>query len=291
MDKQSFEIPTGGWFAAISASDANTVLAFNRGAPLVFNLSSQSVSSEVALPPGGRQVKKGDKIHVELFTVMWPAPDGLGSTSQLLRMVQYLGSPQGLEILQGKRLPSEAGLQEFTAENGVAEIRMPKQAPQLKLPPTELAVRVAGLNPNWSACEYQIEGYVGGDYYSKGGQVFRPTGVDPQGRVYAPLYVSRASVHTLLGHPVVADAAGKDLKIQVTALESPRDGKEGSWHVSVNNPTDRPVTAELYRRIDLPGLKLAKTRITLRPGEYRILEHGGAAPAESYPRLTGAAQK
>lgn len=291
VDRQSFEVPTGAWFAAITASDANTVLAFNRGEPLSFNLSSQSIGSGVALPVSGRQVKKGDKLHVELFTVMWPSPDGLQSTSQLLRMVQYLGKPQGLEILQGNRLASETGLQELTAENGVAEIRMPKQAAGLKLPPTELAVRVAGLNPNWSACEYQIEGFNGGNYYSKGGQVFRPLGVDFQGRVYAPLYVSRANVHTLLGHPVVADAAGQSLKIQVTALESPRDGKEGSWHVSVNNPTDKPVTAELSRRLDLPGLKLTKTRVTLRPGEYRILEHNGEVPADSYPRLTADLKK
>ena len=289
-DGQNLEIPTGGWFATVTAADANTVLAFNRGAPLVFNLSSHSITSEVALPAGGRQVKKGEKLRVELFTVMWPAPNGLGSTSQLLQMVQYLGSPQGLELLQGKRLPSQGGLQECNAQDGAVEIRMPKQAPQLGLPPTELAVRVAGLNPNWTACEYQIEGFAAGGYFSRGGQVFRPLGVDPQGCGYAPLYVSLANVHTLLGHPVVANAAGKDLKIQVTALESPRDGKEGSWHISVNNPTDHPITAQLSRRIDLPGLKWEKTRITLRPGEYRILEHGGAAPAGSYPQAINVAQ-
>ena len=67
---------------------------------------------------------------------------------------------------------------------------------------------------------------------------------------------------------MVADAAGKDIFIQVTHLsEAPQ-----KWHLSVNNPGAKTVTTVLRRAMDLPGLKFSTKKITLAPGEYRVLE-------------------
>ena len=72
----------------------------------------------------------------------------------------------------------------------------------------------------------------------------------------------------LAGHPVVADDRGRELFIQVTRLyESP-----DQWHISVNNPTDKHITTMLRKAMDLPGLNLRDTEITVKPGEYVVLQ-------------------
>jgi hypothetical protein len=291
----TLDVPAGGWFAAFAPSGGNALLAFNRGEALRFVLHPSQVELHAALPATGRPVKKDDKFHVEIFTTMWAMGDTFTGNDQLLDTIRYLRNPAGLEILRGKRITGDGGLQELTATDGAVEIRAAGQTPATKTLPVSLSVRAAGFNRNWTAGEFQIEGYVGANYYSTGAKVFRPIGVDRDGRIYAPLYVSHGNVHTILGHPIIADQAGHDLKIQVTALQSPRDGTPGSWHVSVNNPTDQPITTTLKKAIDLPGLKFTSQQITVAPGAYRILEHGDIDPAQleksSYPKASGVETK
>nr|MCU0871382.1 hypothetical protein [Pirellulaceae bacterium] len=55
------------------------------------------------------------------------------------------------------------------------------------------------------------------------------------------------------------------------------------WHVSVNNPTDAPVTAKLAKTMDLPGLAWAGETITIKPGEYRVLVHPVTEKEEAKP--------
>ena len=92
-----------------------------------------------------------------------------------------------------------------------------------------------------------------------------------------PVSPDLADSHEMvLGHPVVADEAGRDLFIQVTQTGGGTFGKDGKpsgfrWHISVNNPLDRPVTTQLRRRIPLPALLPDRWEVTLRPGEYRVL--------------------
>ena len=82
----------------------------------------------------------------------------------------------------------------------------------------------------------------------------------------------------MAGHPVVADQAGKDVFIQVTQLSggTRAKGKPTSfrWHVSVNNPLDRAVTVRLRRAMRVPGLKFSSQKLTLKPGEHRVLVRG-----------------
>lgn len=43
------------------------------------------------------------------------------------------------------------------------------------------------------------------------------------------------------------------------------------WHISVNNPTDKEITATLTKNMDLPGFEFPEHNITLKPGEYQLL--------------------
>ena len=73
--------------------------------------------------------------------------------------------------------------------------------------------------------------------------------------------------HVVAGHPVVAGPEGKELFLQVTKVGQAPD----RWHVSVNNPTDRPITTTLTKTIPLPGLELPETKIALSPGQYVVV--------------------
>jgi len=43
------------------------------------------------------------------------------------------------------------------------------------------------------------------------------------------------------------------------------------WHISINNPTDKEITATLTKNMKLPGLDFPEQNITLKPGEYQVL--------------------
>jgi hypothetical protein len=94
-------------------------------------------------------------------------------------------------------------------------------------------------------------------------------GVREGGNAYVPLYVDYAErTHVVAGHPVIAGPEGKGLFIQVTKVAVNLD----RWHVSVNNPTDRPIQTTLRRSMPLAGLDLPDSTLTLQPGEYRLLQ-------------------
>jgi hypothetical protein len=148
---------------------------------------------------------------------------------------------------------------------GALELTLPKPAEKMSL---TVPLLVPGLNPRWSAGLYQIEGYSKG-FYGPGENRYRPLGVDWDGNAYIPLYPDMApNTHIVAGQPIVAGAAGADLFIQVTKICD----KPERWHVSVNNPTDKPVTVTLHQTMDLPGLTFADRQVTLEAGEYRVLQ-------------------
>jgi hypothetical protein len=196
-----------------------------------------------------------------------PVPD----STALLRWVRYFQQPDGMEILRGKRLETPPGVIELAADNYAAEIKVPCSPDKLDV---NLPVRVAGLNPRWSAILRQKDVYIGAGRYGKEQNRFRTLAVDFDGRVYFPVYAGQAALHHLVaGQPVVADAAGKELFIEVVCLKDAEGANPALWHVSVNNPTDQPITAKLSKTMELPGLTLADSAVTLQPGEYRVLLH------------------
>src|SRR5262249_7809237 len=142
-----------------------------------------------------------------------------------------------------------------------------------------LPVIVDDLNPRWSAGLWQQDGYVKGDYGS-GVNRYRSVGLDSEGRAYVPLYPDLAD-HTEveIGHPVTADARGKNLFIQTTAVSGGTNANpQYQWVVEVNNPSDQPITTVLQRSMDLPSFGFTSQEVTLAPGEDRILYP--AQPAE-----------
>jgi hypothetical protein len=185
--------------------------------------------------------------------------------------VRYLQQPDGMELLRGKRLDAPPGVIELAATDGAVELKVPRSPDRLD---ANLPFRVAGLNPRWSAILWQKDGYVGAGRYGKPQNRFRTLATDFDGRVYFPVPSGQAALHHLVaGQPVIADAAGKDLFINVVCLKDAVGATPPLWHVSVNNPTDAPITAKLTKAMDLPGLDWAGETITLQPGEQRILAH------------------
>ncbi len=273
-----FAVPAGGWFAGIvTAGEANGFLCFTHNQPLVVSAFASIFDVDVQLPTEGLAIATDGTHELHMLTYMWPMDISLENSDEVLAIIRHLREPQGLEVVQGER-KSDAGpgLLEFNAADGALEFTIVKPSPR-EVKEISPAVRIHGMNPRWSAGLYQLEGYGGAGTYSNGNGQYTPLGVDTEGRTYAPLYSHKvARTHWVVGHPIVADAPGRDLFLQVTALTGPfgKSGQDAFWHVSVNNPTDTPVTATLRQRMALPGLSFPETTLTLQPGEYRLLAHG-----------------
>lgn len=260
--RASYVIPTGGWFGAVSPQEGNSTLHINRGRPLRLIIENERIALTVELPDSGQAVQAGEQWRIELLTVAWPMSINLSDSDAMLRMVRYLAAPDGLEINRGRRVASP-GILELEAQDGAVEFAVPRGA--LSLP-----TRVNGLNPRWTTLLLQREGYNGKQRYGPGTNRTRPLGVDFDGRAYIHVYSTEAPrTHLMAGHPIVADPAGRDLFIQVTRLteQPPR------WHISVNNPTDQPITTVLRQTMDVPGLQFEPRTVTLRAGEYQVLQH------------------
>lgn len=267
---REYAIPTGGWFAGISAQPGNAYLAVNHGEPLRLKVWENRVELEADLGPKGRDVKAGEAHQVELFSLYWPMDIPIPDSETLLRWIRYFEQPDGLQLSRGKRLSTRLGILDLEAQEGAVELVVPRPSDGMNV---TLPVRARGFNPRWSAILLQREGYNGGNRYGPPTNRVRSLGVSEDGRIYFPIYSGQAKTHVLAGHPIVADESGKDLFIQVTCLCDAVADKPMLWHVSVNNPTDAPVTTRFRRSMDLPGLAFEDTPLTLQPGEYKVLVH------------------
>lgn len=271
---RAMKLDTGEWFGFYSSQLSNTHLFINRGPPVVLEAHRfDSYWLQLYADVTNKAVKAGDRFDAEIFAMTWPMNQPFDRARSLAEVVAYLENPTGLELKRGKPGPRIGGLLELVPDQGAVELSIPKSERPIVVP-----VRVSGMNKRWTVGLYQVEGYRT-HYYSKGNRGWRALGLDFDGRAYAPLYVSMAPrTHAMIGHPVVADAAGKDLFIQVTRLNDGVDGKPPVWHVSVNNPGDQTVTATLKRVMEVPGLTFAEEKVTLQPGEYRVLSTSKKEP-------------
>lgn len=269
---RSMKLDTGEWFGLFSSHSANSHLFINRGPPAVLEAGPKDTYwLQLFLDIKDKAVKTGDRLGAEIFATTWPMNEPITNARGLADAVVYLENPAGLVLSRGKGGPGAGGLLELSPENGAVELSIPKSESPIVVP-----VRVSGMNKRWTTGLYQFDGYRT-HYYSKGNSGWRALGVDFDGRAYAPLYVSMApNTHVMIGQPIVADAAGKDLFIQATRLNDGANGKPPLWHVSVNNPSDKPVTCTLKRAMELPGLDFVEETVTLKPGEYRVLSGHGA---------------
>ena len=199
-----------------------------------------------------------------MLSLLYPIDVEITDLEEVLARVRYLNDPLGLQILRGTRVRTP-GVIEIDPEGYAAEVSVPRPDRPFD---AVLPVRVRGLNTRWAAGLWLKQGYVKGDH-GEGVNRYRALGLDFDGNAYVPLHVDLAALsHVVAGHPVVADTAGRELFIEVVKLGE----KPFTWHVSVNNPTDRTITARLTKAIALPGLLPEPLAVTLQPGEYRVLE-------------------
>ncbi|NQU38812.1 MAG: hypothetical protein HQ523_02560 [Lentisphaerae bacterium] len=265
---QQFHLAPGGWFALFSGQLANAHLFVNRGGPLLLQANPKTaywlqLFADLAEP----EMQTGQTYDVELSSQVWPLNRRPKTAAEIAGIVAYLVNPTGMNLIRGKQVAGLGGLLELTPDNFAVELSIPKPDGVERTVP----LRVDGFNPRWSVGLYQVAGWRT-HYYSKADSGWRALGLDFDHRAYIPLYVSKAAnTHVLIGHPVVADAAGRDLFIQTTRINDGLDGKPPAWHVSVNNPLDTPVTTTLKRAMNVPGLEFTEAQVTLQPGEYRVL--------------------
>ncbi|MBI4025415.1 MAG: hypothetical protein HY360_10580 [Verrucomicrobia bacterium] len=269
---ETIRLAPGDWFALFSGKISSSHVFIVREQPVVLFLHS-SGSLVVRADIEGKPVKQGDAYAFELFSLGIPLDVKVPEVGDVARRLAYLNEPEGMKLLRGKRVASP-GFIECLPADGAVEIVVPKPKPKTDL---TLPLRVAGLNPRWTAGLLQKKGYVKGDYgtglpaeaSAKAGENrFRELGMDAFGCAYVPMYVDKADeTHLVAGHPVVADEKGRELFIQVThVFENPHQ-----WHVSVNNPTDATIKTILRKAMDLPGFIFHNTEITLKPGEYKVM--------------------
>jgi hypothetical protein len=257
----NYTLAHGAWMGIIGKGLGNACLFFNRGPEMTVACGGQ-INFQAKVE--GVQFKPGDNYSNEVAAFGFPLDVPVHTAEELQKYVAYLAQPEGLEIRQGKRVDSP-GILEVQPFNNAVELSLPKPAQKLSL---TVPVLVRGLNPRWSVELWQKTGYSKG-FYGPGENRYRPVGLDFAGNAYVPLYPDLAeTTHVMVGHPIVAGAAGKELFLQVTRVGD----KPDRWHVSVNNPTDQPVAVTLHQAMDLPGLSFPDRKVTLGAGEYVVVQ-------------------
>lgn len=261
-------IDTGEWFGFYSSETYNNTLFVNRGEPVFLRINFDTSGNFyvwVTADLAGQAVVAEETHHYELFSVNEPL-DAESSAARFERILAYLAQPEGMQVLQGARLPGD---EFFDVQADAASYQVELQVPS----PTNaigitIPVRVHGLNANWSAGMYQLAGHTTG-YYTDGEDEYTSLGFDFDGRVYAALFPDQASLtHVVVGHPIVCDAPGLVLEVMPRADA----GGDYTWHVAVNNPTNNPVTATFAQAMTLRGLGFATQQHTVPAGGYLVLQ-------------------
>ncbi len=261
-------VDTGEWFGFYSSESYNNVLFVNRGEPVFVRINFDPFGNYyvwVEADLAGLAVNANDMHHYELFSVNEPL-DAESGLERFERILDYLAQPEGMQVLQGVRLPGD---EFFDVQADAVDYQVELQVPA----PTNaigitIPVRIHGLNPNWSAGLYQIKGHTTG-YYTDGEEEYTSLGFDFDGRVYAALFPDQVPLtHVVVGHPIVCDEP--DLVLEVM----PRADALGNytWHVAVNNPADNEITATLQQAMTLRGLNFATQQHTIPAGGYLVLQ-------------------
>ncbi|MCG2658886.1 MAG: hypothetical protein L6437_01390, partial [Kiritimatiellae bacterium] len=239
-----------GWYAAYgSRPGASTVMGCNVGtSPLSVSYDGNKIIMTAGL--AGKKVKRGDSITLRILGFQGIAPEDNGA-ERYRKLFTYLGLADGkrgyqVEMKRGLLLPVSDGLLDVQADDGVAEFSIPNPRCGFKM---VLPVRVHNLNDRWSAM-----------LYDQKLKKARPIGTyDSVG--YVRLDPEYADVtHVSVGHPVVAG----DPCVFVNFVQLTED--PNTYHVSINNPTDEPLTVKIRRAMDLPGFEFAERVVKLAPG-------------------------
>jgi hypothetical protein len=268
LDKQQvYRLEPGDWFALYSRETNSAQILTNRGEPLTLAVSNPRNGGWIRLAAADvpRDVQGGESFRCELASLAFPVTVAIHRLEDVLRYVQGLETPEGLEILRGERISDSPGVVDLKPHDYAVELRAPRPARPL---PMTVPVRITGLQRRWSAGLFQKRGYVKGDYGS-GENRYRELGIDREGCAYVPLYANwSGQTDILAGHPVVAGPEAAGMFIQVTRISDDPPG----FHVSLNNPTDETVTTTLRVAMPMPGLEFPENRITVGPGENLLVQ-------------------
>ena len=130
---------------------------------------------------------------------------------------------------------------------------------------------MGGLNPRWSAGLWQKAGFPGSAaaVYGNGTDRYTALGIEEEGHAYVPIYTGEAAARVVVGHPVIADGDGSDqLFIQVVHVDTKPDNV---WHVSMNNPTSKSITAMVRSTMGMAGFGLKSQQLEVGAGQEVIL--------------------
>lgn len=291
--KEKIRLGRGYWFGFYNPETGNSQLFLNRGRPLELRIS-RPPGEWVSLWAPVRHATRGEAYKYEIFSLACPIDAAAHHADDFVDALTYLDAPDGMSVTRGWKR-NAAGPIVVRPDRYAVHLEVPRPAATTNL---TLPVVIDSLNRRWSVGLWQISGFVKGDYGS-GTDRYRAVGLDIAGRAYIPLYPDLAE-HTEveIGHPVVADSRGRDLFIQVTALSGGTQAfPDYRWHVEVNNPTDAPITTVLSQNMNLPGLQVPSSQVTLAAGEHRVLccqgdesaalgPGGGAASVHTAARST-----
>jgi len=261
-------VDTGEWFGFYSPESYNNALFVNRGEPVEVRVNfdpSGTFYVWVTADLAGQAVATDEMHHYELFSVNEPL-DAESGIPRFERILGYLAQPEGMQVLQGARLPGDEFIDvQADAVNHQVELQVPAPTNAIGI---TIPVRVHGLNQNWSAGMYQIKGHSTG-YYTDGEDEYTSLGFDFDSRVYAALFPDQVPLtHVVIGHPIVCDDPGLMLEV------IPRADALGNytWHVAANNPTDNPITATFQQAMTLRGLSFATQQHMIPAGGYLVLQ-------------------
>jgi hypothetical protein len=257
---QEFLLNKGDWIGVYKKGISNSQIFINMGFPvkLVYN-------GNIFWYADKKEIKKGEKYIFEVHSLGIPVDVKIENKEDLIKIIKYLREPDGLKIIKGK-IFDNSGVLQINPENYFIELSIPKPKEKLNL---TLPLMLKNLNKRWSSILWQKKGYSKGDY-GPGENRFRELGIDIYNNSYIPLYVDYSEItHIVAGHPVIAEGKdGEELFIQVTHVSENPD----KWHISVNNPTDKTIKTKIKKVINLPGMKFEEKELTLKPGEYIVIE-------------------
>ena len=263
-DRYRLPIDPGGYVAVFPSQQGNTCVVFNVGREPLWAALPRG-RCHWTLPWANRQLRAGQTFAWRFLVVQDALDQPAHNTHRIERLRQYLGldggTGSGIEVKRGKLL-SHVGLVDLAPQDGVVEfvVRRPKW-----LVDVPLGLRFIGFNPNWTVGQFQRVGYSPG-FYTRGRNVYRNLATDDRAMVHLAVYPDGSPrTHSIVGHPVQCDAP--ELVIELAMLSS----KPPSYHVAVNNPTDRPIKTTLRKCMDLPGFTFADRAIDVAPGAYVVV--------------------
>ncbi|MDB4990629.1 MAG: hypothetical protein JWN04_5807 [Myxococcaceae bacterium] len=257
-EAHEFQLDVGDAIAVFGKRPMNAHLLINRASAVRVQVGAQVEFHATGFPA---LLKASTSYSFEVAAIAFALEPPVQRLDEIRAVHRFLEDMTVATVLRGTRSVSP-GIVDLTPADGAVEVVVP-QAPFDGVLPG----RIQGLNARWSAGLLLRKGYLAG-FYGPPENRYRGLSVTAAGSAYLPLDASRGETHVLAGHPVVADLAGKDLFIQVTCL----GGSPMRWHVSVNNPLDRPVRTRLHQAMILPGLDFAERQLTVAPGELINLQ-------------------